>query len=632
MDTTEESNYEKDLEKEQDNDYERLNKMEVIQFYSHVPKKSSRRNKYIYIIVFALIFLILISSCAYYFLYYKKGLTIFKKFKNKGPKKTGKTGPAKGQPKATKESPKNVKANKKAPPQKPKAPQKIIPKKPGIAFLYPKLTEYIVTTGEYLVRLHKYSIFYLLQAPRQEETQLKFSKNITRINAYYDQKMIEKTVKNQNIKYLIVNDALSKKELIWLKGLGVKLIGVFNDVFISSDVKTSRNFNNMWRYDAFIQDCPYDFDTFTKNNITKNIFIPNIYDTTKTKLSSLNNHNILLLGKLNDKDNGVINAITAMSSIIKEFPDTKLNIISKDSQTLNINQLIRKYGLNKNIYFLPFDTKISYYCKDSSLFIYSSLIEECKTAIKEAMSHGLPCVISNDISKNLFFQEGIIKLNITREKELSNEIIKLLKDNKYKNKMGMGAKLSLDKINDDALATWDKLFSSLQSGNEDFQKLRSETQLKYTKKKETKVATNPPTQKAEAKAKKAQPAATTPHKKVEKDKKTPPAPAKKTPPAPAKKTPAAPAKKTIPSPAKKTPAAPAKKTIPSPAKKTPAAPAKKTPAAPAKKTPAAPAKKAPAAPLKKTILKKKEPAKGATKKEAKTTKQSTNSKGKNKKK
>ena len=208
------------------------------------------------------------------------------------------------------------------------------------------------------------------------------------------------------------------------------------------------------------------------------------------------------MGKLNDKDNGVINAITAMSSIIKEFPDTKLNIISKDSQTLNINQLIRKYGLNKNIYFLPFDTKISYYCKDSSLFIYSSLIEECKTAIKEAMSHGLPCVISNDISKNLFFQEGIIKLNITREKELSNEIIKLLKDNKYKNKMGMGAKLSLDKINDDALTTWDKLFSSLQSGNEDFQKLRSETQLKYTKKKKLKLPQIPRLKKQKPKLKK----------------------------------------------------------------------------------------------------------------------------------
>ena len=38
MDTTEESNFEKYLEKEQDNDYERLNKMEIILFNSHVPK------------------------------------------------------------------------------------------------------------------------------------------------------------------------------------------------------------------------------------------------------------------------------------------------------------------------------------------------------------------------------------------------------------------------------------------------------------------------------------------------------------------------------------------------------------------------------------------------------------------
>ena len=33
MDTTEESNFEKYLEKEQDNDYERLNKMEIINIF-----------------------------------------------------------------------------------------------------------------------------------------------------------------------------------------------------------------------------------------------------------------------------------------------------------------------------------------------------------------------------------------------------------------------------------------------------------------------------------------------------------------------------------------------------------------------------------------------------------------------
>ena len=540
METTEESNLEKDNEKEQDNDYERLNKMEVIQFYSHSSKKSSRGKTYFYIIAFVLIILILILCSIYYFLYNNKGSTIYnyknketkiEQQKNVEPEKEVITEPPKAQPKTTKEPPKRKKANKKARSPKPKMTQKIIPKKPGIAFLYPKLTEYMVTTGEYLLRLNKYSIFYLLQAFHQEDNLLKYSKNITKINAYYDKKIIQKTVKDENIKYLIVNDAFSRKEINWLKSLGVKVIGVFDDVFLSSDVKALRNFNHIWRYDAFIQDCPYDFDTYKKMNITTNIFIPNIYDTTKTKLSSLNNHNIILLGKLNDMNNGILNAITAMSSIVKEFPDTKLNIISQDSQTLKINQLIKKYELNKNIYFLPFDTKISYYCTSSSIFIYASLIEECKTAIKEAMNHGLPCVISNDIANNLFFQEGIIKINITREKELANEIIKLLKDNKYKNKMGMRAKLSLDKINDDALATWDKVFTSLQSGYKDFQKLRNEIEWKYTKKKEKenkkKFATNPPTQKVEIKSKKVQPVVTIQKKKVLKSKISPAVPAKK---------------------------------------------------------------------------------------------------------
>ena len=177
-----------------------------------------------------------------------------------------------------------------------------------------------------------------------------------------------------------------------------------------------------------------------------------------------------------------------MGSIVKQIPDAKLNIISPDSQTLQISQLIRKSELTKNVMFVPFDSKIAYYCKESSIFIYSSLIPDSPMALHEAMEHGLPCLVSLDIAQNLFFQDGIIKIDMSKEKDLANELTKLLKDTKYKNKVGMAAKVTLEKINDDAVNIWDKVFSSLISGEKDFQKLREDVENKYTNKEKPKKA------------------------------------------------------------------------------------------------------------------------------------------------
>lgn len=455
------------LEKDYDNEERGLKKMEVIQFYNYSPKKSYIK-KYKRIIMFlSLLFLSVLIIIAV--------LNIIKKPDNDytSVKYTKKN------EKQLKEIPKKVLIQKEEPKPiiTPTIPT-IIKKNPGIAFLYPTITQFMVTTGEYFLKLQQYSIIFLTKAPVDKE--LNYNKKITRINAYYDRKLIENAINSEKISYLIINEEISQTEIKWLQSLGIKIIGVFNDIYASKTFRTSRNYNNFALCNAFIQDSPNDYNTIKKLNINKNIFIPNIYDTTKTQLSSLNNHNIILLGRLNN--NAIITAINAMASIVKQVPDAKLNIISPDSQTLQINQLLKKLELNKNVFFVPFDTSISYYCKESSIFIYSSLIPESPMAINEAMDHGLPCIISIDIAKDLFFKDGLIQINMDKDKDLANEVTKLLKDSKYKNKVGMAAKLSLGKINDDALALWDKLFLSLKNGEKDFQQLRTDNENKYTSK------------------------------------------------------------------------------------------------------------------------------------------------------
>jgi len=63
---------------------------------------------------------------------------------------------------------------------------------------------------------------------------------------------------------------------------------------------------------------------------------------------------------------------------------------------------------------------------------------------------------------------------------LAREAIKLLKDYDYRKKMGIEAKLSLNKFNNDnTTELWGRLFHSLKKGEKEFQKLRNEIENKY---------------------------------------------------------------------------------------------------------------------------------------------------------
>ena len=458
MEVTEETNFDRD--RDMDNEKRGLKKMEVIQFYNYSQKSIQKKLKH-YIKFLPIAILILIILIYIIYLIFRPSTldkdyqlaTFGKKIKKEEPKKE------------------IIKV-------KPKETPKIIPKKPGIGFIYPTLTEFMVTYGEYFLNLKAYSVYYLTKIPSDKD--MKFSNNITRLYVYYKRRNVEKIIKEENINYIIINDNFPEAEIKWLKTLGVKIIGIFDDVYASRTEKSSRNMKNIPLYDAFIQDSFEDYSSFKKLNINRNIFIPNIYDTTKIKLSSLNNHNIIILGRLNDDKKSIISVINAMASVVKEVADTKLRIISPDGQTLAINQLIKKLELNKNIFFVPFDTRISYYCIDSSIFIYASLITDCAYAIKESMDHGIPSLVSFDIPRDPLIQDGIINIDISKEKELAAEITKLLKDNKYKNKKGIAAKSSLEKMNQDALNIWEKLFTTLKNSEKDFQKLRTDVEIKYT--------------------------------------------------------------------------------------------------------------------------------------------------------
>lgn len=364
-------------------------------------------------------------------------------------------------------------------------------KKITIGFLYPELTQFMISTGEYFIQTGKFDVFFLTKAPGKKDPT--FNKNIKRVDAYYTRKSVQKTCKTENIDFLIVNDVFPVAEITWLKSLNIKVIGVFDDIYMPKAIPTAKkvapNYKNLELYDAFIQETSEDYNNLKKLNLKKNIFIPNIYtlDASKIKLPALDSQDILMFGGLNEKKGGVETLINAIPLISKDFPKVKVNIVSQDTPSKELTQLIKRVKLTKTVNFLPLNEKVSDLFSTSSIFISGSLTGVCPKALSEAKANSLPCIISSEIPDCPLTNSGVIKINVSDEKLLAKEIINLFKEKKYRKKMGKEAKLSLDKYNEDACKLWERLFVSLNVGDTDFQKLRSEVESLYSKKEVPKV-------------------------------------------------------------------------------------------------------------------------------------------------
>ena len=203
------------------------------------------------------------------------------------------------------------------------------------------------------------------------------------------------------------------------------------------------------------------------------------FDKDQTPQSELKTHNIMMLGRLNDKKKGVIYAVKAMSSIVKEIPDAKLFLVSSDPKNNEIETLIKELGLSKNIIYKPFTQDIQKYFLDSSVFFFPSLTEAFPMALNEAKAYGLPCVGFN-VDYSYPYKKGVIKVEMFDYEGLAKEIIKLLKDYNYRVKMGKEAKESLNMFNNNKTTImWGNLFNSLLDGEKRFQRLRKIIKKRY---------------------------------------------------------------------------------------------------------------------------------------------------------
>ena len=362
-------------------------------------------------------------------------------------------------------------------------------KKIGLAFLYSTLSangigRVITVTAKYLLKTGKYNLYFITE--KRQGREFSYDPSIKRFIAYNNYTLMRNISKYEKIDIVVLQNVCSKSVVKFHHNIGQKVICMFHGIFMSAmygnHVDGYRNWIQFDACDSFIFIGPDDYYFYKKLGFQNSIFIPNLYtyDPHEIESSNLTNHNIVILGRLNDWIKGVKYAIRSMQYIIKEVPDAKLYLVSSDSRTQYLKNLTRDLNLTKNIIFRGGTFNLTQLFFNCSVHMYTSLSEAFPMALVEGKAHGMP-VVGFDVPYSMPYQQGFIGVELFDVEGLARETIKLLKDYEYRKKKGEEAKKSLDVVrNNETVELWGRLCDSLLSNDrEDYRKIQAEVEKKY---------------------------------------------------------------------------------------------------------------------------------------------------------
>ena len=361
----------------------------------------------------------------------------------------------------------------------------------GIAFIYKSMlsngiARFLQLTGNALIETGRYNVYFI--TGKEYRGDLKFHKDIKRIKADGNYTIIRKISKIYKIDFFILNNVLGKSPVNFYRSLGAKVIGIFHGNYMSAmfidviNVYKHKILSDY--YDAFVFIGSDDYYFYNRLKFQNHIFIPNLYTFEPSEIpsSNLTTHNLIILGRLNDKVKGAKYAIKAMDLIVKEVPDAYLYFISPDSRIQFIRDLIKELNLQKSVKILGYVENITKYFLNSSVHLYPSISEAFPMALNEGKAHGLPIVAFNVPVSNPY-QNGVINVESLDYIALARESIKLLKDYNYRKRMGELSKMSLNVFkNNETLQYWERMFYALKydkNNKTKFRELQREIQNKY---------------------------------------------------------------------------------------------------------------------------------------------------------
>ena len=243
------------------------------------------------------------------------------------------------------------------------------------------------------------------------------------------------SIEDNTSKYIITTRD-SHNELVgfYARKNNIKIATEHN--YHNNDKKYIRKIVRSVRHVDYLVLVSKNLEEFYKDKVhCATMYIPNVLDKLPDKYSTSTDHSIVSIGRLT-KVKAFNDLIKVVSLLKEDYDDISLTIIGDGEERDNLNKLINKKNLNKNVRITGFLNRdgIELELIDKNIFVMTSLSESFGLVALEASSYKLP-VVAFDSAEGVkeIFKDGsgilIEKRNITKMKE---EISKLFEDKKYR--------------------------------------------------------------------------------------------------------------------------------------------------------------------------------------------------------
>lgn len=196
----------------------------------------------------------------------------------------------------------------------------------------------------------------------------------------------------------------------------------------------------------------------------KVFYIPNCLDKMPSKLSKLDNKNLISVGRLS-KEKGFDDLLRLFKKVSIKHPDWKLNIIGDGMEKNNLLELASELKLGDKVVFHGYQNKdyINEQLLNSSIFVMTSHTESFGLVLIEAMSHGIPCLSytsAQGANEIIDGEKNGYLISDRNEQEMIEKIDLLIENEKLRKKLGKEARnKSKEYSGEVVLEKWSKLIN-----------------------------------------------------------------------------------------------------------------------------------------------------------------------------
>ena len=331
----------------------------------------------------------------------------------------------------------------------------------------------------FISKIDFFNIYLFSQKPK-EDNEFKIPQNINRIFVKYEYlgNLIKALIKKK-IDVLIYQFPKGNEISILNQLKTIKIIFYENSCFLYWIYYNYYSFKLLYnaykRSKYVISLVPFENDYLFKkwgiNSILMNNYIT--YEYNYVIPSDLSSQIILMIGRSNDKMKRFKLGIEAMKYITKVIPNSQMKIISNSDNINYLNDSVISLKLQKNIVFVDYTPIPEIYFKNSSLHIFPSISESFGLVLSETNIYGIPSILVG-LDYISLISRGTINVYDDNSKSIAREAIKILKNKKYRKKLGKESRKSMKKFNNELLTKkWINLIFSVYSKGNYFKTLQN---------------------------------------------------------------------------------------------------------------------------------------------------------------